>query len=134
MKMMVFGGGQGWWCTSILKQNIMSYMSGHVYVHQGDRYLRRVWIAQIMELFVLGDGMNEEVDEWVWVLMTPKGRGLSRRWYRICACGSRISTIDKLKHNNILCDDQLQIGLVRDGWFSKKISPARIEMLMRVST
>ncbi|KIK46538.1 hypothetical protein CY34DRAFT_800390, partial [Suillus luteus UH-Slu-Lm8-n1] len=27
--------------------------------------------------------MNEEVDEWAWVLMTPKGRSLSRRWYRI---------------------------------------------------
>jgi hypothetical protein len=56
----------------------------------------------------------------VWVLMTPKGRSLSRRWYCICVCGSRRSTNDKLKHNNILCDDQLQIGLVRDGWFSKK--------------
>jgi hypothetical protein len=33
----------------------------------------RVWIAQIRELFLRGGGMNEEVDEWAWVLMTTEG-------------------------------------------------------------
>jgi hypothetical protein len=41
-----------------------------------------------------------------------------------------VSTNDRLKHNNVLYNDQLQIGLVRDGWFSKKISSTQIEMLM----
>jgi len=57
---------------------------------------------------------------------TRKGRSLSRRSFLICAC-SRVSTNEKFKHNNILYDDQLQIGLVWDGWFSKKSQPHKLK-------